>query len=147
MITGIDLLIRRTYPVRPEWIWALWTTPDGIAAWWAPDGFTASVHRLDLSVGGSLDYTLTATGTEQVAWMKQAGRPLATASHKRFTELVEPSRLEYSSLIDFVPGVEPYWHRTAVTLERTAGGTAANLPMSPGAMSNAFSTSLARRLV
>ena len=122
MITGIDLLIRRSYPTSPEWIWRMWTTPDGICAWWAPDGFTTAVDRLDLRVGGSLDYTVTAIGAEQVAFMLQSGLPLATRSHKELTELDEPSRLSYNSLIDFVPGVAPYQHRTVVTLERTVAG-------------------------
>ena len=66
---------------------------------------------------------MTATGPEQVAFMEQAGMPLSTPSHKEFTEVVEPTRLAYTSLIDFVPGLDPYHHLTVVTLERTATGT------------------------
>jgi uncharacterized protein YndB with AHSA1/START domain len=131
MITGVDLLIRRSYPASPEWIWEMWTTPDGICAWWAPDGFTTAVDRLDLRVGGSLDHTMTAIGAEQIAFMLQSGLPLSTRSHKEFTELDEPSRLAYSSLIDFVPGVAPYQHRTVVTLERTASGTSVEMWLDP----------------
>jgi uncharacterized protein YndB with AHSA1/START domain len=131
MQTGIDLLLHRSYPTSPQRIWELWTTPDGIGAWWAPDGFTTTVDRLDLRVGGSLDYTMTATGPEQVAFMQQSGLPLATSSHKEFTELEEPFRLAYLSLIDFVPGVEPYRHRTVVTLERTSMGTAVEMWVDP----------------
>ena len=29
--------LQRTYPATPETIWELWTTPEGIARWWAPD--------------------------------------------------------------------------------------------------------------
>ena len=131
MITGIDLLIRRSFPAAPEWIWQLWTTPDGVAAWWAPDGFTLAVDQLDLRVGGSLDYTMTAVGPEQISTRLQFGLPLAIRSHKEFTELVEPWRLSYHSLIDFVPGIEPYLHRTVVTLERTASGTAVEMWVDP----------------
>ena len=105
--TRPELVIRRSYAATPERIWQLWTTPDGIGAWWAPDGFTTVVDHLDLRPGGALDYTMTATGAEQIAFMEQAGMPLATTSHKEFTEVVEPARLAYTSLIDFVPGVEP----------------------------------------
>lgn len=115
--------IRRSLPVSPERIWELWTTPEGIAAWWAPDGFRTTVDTLDLRVGGALDYTMTATGPEQIAFMEQAGMPLSTSSHKELTEVVEPHRLAYLSLIDFVPGLAPYQHLTVVTLERTATGT------------------------
>ena len=131
MQTGIDLIIRRSYPASPEWIWELWTTPEGICAWWAPDGFTTTVERLDLRVGGALDYTMTATGAEQIAFVQQSGLPLAARSHKEFTELEEPSRLAYTSLIDFVPGVEPYKHRTVVSLERCSAGTTVEMWVDP----------------
>jgi uncharacterized protein YndB with AHSA1/START domain len=118
-----NLVLRRSLPVPPERIWELWTTPDGIGAWWAPDGFSTTVDVLDLRPGGALDYTMTTTGPEQIAFMQQAGMPLSTTSHKEFSEVVEPTRLAYVSLIDFVPGVDPYEHLTVVTLERTATGT------------------------
>lgn len=117
------IVLRRSLPVPPERVWELWTTPEGIGAWWAPDGFSTSVDVLELRPGGALDYTMTATGPEQVAFMEQAGMPLSTRSHKEFTEVVEPTRLGYRSLIDFVPDVAPYVHLTVVSLERTAAGT------------------------
>jgi uncharacterized protein YndB with AHSA1/START domain len=125
------LVLRRIYPVPPELIWDLWTTPEGIGAWWAPDGFSTTVDELDLRPGGSLTYTMTATGPEQVAFMKHAGMPLATVSHKEFTEVVEPTRLAYSSLIDFVPDLQPYQHLTVVTLRSTAAGTAVVMELEP----------------
>jgi uncharacterized protein YndB with AHSA1/START domain len=131
MQTGIDLLLHRSYPASPQRIWELWTTPHGIDAWWAPDGFTTTVHHLDLRVGGSLDYTMTATGPEQMAFMKESGLPLATRSHKEFIELVEPRRLAYLSLIDFVPGVEAYQHRTVISLEGTDLGTDVEMWVDP----------------
>ena len=101
------ITLRRSLDVPPERIWNLWTTPEGIGAWWAPDGFQTTVDVLELHPGGALDYTMTATGPEQVAFMEQAGMPLSTPSHKEFTEVVEPTRLAYTSRIDFVPGHDP----------------------------------------
>ena len=118
-----SITLRRSLAVPPQRIWDLWTTPEGIGSWWAPDGFVTTVDLLDLRPGGALDYTMTATGPEQVAFMEQAGMPLSTPSHKTFTEVVEPTRLAYVSLIDFVPGPDPYEHLTVVTLEQTATGT------------------------
>jgi uncharacterized protein YndB with AHSA1/START domain len=122
-VSNTNIVLRRTLPAAPERIWELWTTPEGIGAWWAPDGFRTTVDTLDLRAGGSLDYTMTATGPEQIAFMEHAGMPLSTRSHKEFTEVDAPGRLAYLSLIDFVPGVAPYQHLTVVTLERTDGGT------------------------
>jgi uncharacterized protein YndB with AHSA1/START domain len=108
--------IERTYDAPVETIWEFWTTPRGIEAWWAPDGFTAEVTTLELEPGGELVYTMTATAPEQVEFMRGAGMPLSIESRKRFTEIDAPSRLAYSSLADFIPGVEPYEFMTTVEL-------------------------------
>lgn len=125
------IVLRRSIAAPPERVWELWTTPEGIGAWWAPDGFTTTVDTLDLRPGGSLDYAMTATGPEQIAFMDQAGMPRSTSSHKEFTEVVSPTRLAYLSLIDFVPGQDPYQQLTVVTLERTATGTDVTMECEP----------------
>ena len=38
-----SITLRRSLDVPPERIWELWTTPEGIGAWWAPDGFQTTV--------------------------------------------------------------------------------------------------------
>jgi uncharacterized protein YndB with AHSA1/START domain len=115
--------IERTVSASPETVWRLWTTPDGISRWWAPDGFRTDVSRLDLREGGELVYTMTAEAPEQVAFLEQNGLPLATESRKIFTELDEPRRIAYRSVIDFVPGHEPYEQLTVVELEPEGDGT------------------------
>ena len=115
--------LERTYPTDPATIWALWTTPDGIARWWAPDGFTTRVDMLDLREGGELVYTMTATAPETIEFMTSAGMPLATESRKRFTRVQAPSSLAYQSLVDFVPGQQPYEFATEVELTPTGRGT------------------------
>jgi uncharacterized protein YndB with AHSA1/START domain len=108
--------LERSYAASPELIWELWTTAGGIEEWWAPDGFENQVSELELRPGGQLLYTMTATGPEQVQFMKNAGMPLSTESRKTFTEVSPPARLAYLSLIDFVPDHEPYEHLTVVTI-------------------------------
>lgn len=117
--------LERTYPASPEELWELWTTPAGIESWWAPDGFTVEVLKLDLRLGGELVYTMTATAPEQVEFMQNAGMPLVTESRKTFTEIAAPTRIAYSSLADFIPGVEPYEFLTAVDLNATEAGVTA----------------------
>ena len=114
--------LERTYPTDAATIWRLWTTPDGIARWWAPDGFTTVVNALDLRDGGDLVYTMTATAPEAVSFMQSAGMPLSTKSRKRFTHVEEPTRLAYQSLVDFVPDHEPYEFATTVELTPTTDG-------------------------
>jgi uncharacterized protein YndB with AHSA1/START domain len=74
------IVMERTYRAALEEVWALWTTKEGVESWWGPEGFAVAVHHLDLRVGGALQYTMTATAPEQVAFMQGAGMPLATES-------------------------------------------------------------------
>jgi uncharacterized protein YndB with AHSA1/START domain len=109
--------LERTYGASPGEIWELWTTATGIESWWAPDGFSVEVDELELVPGGELVYTMTATAPEQIEFVRAAGMPLSTVSRKTFREIDPPRRLAYDSLIDFVPDVDPYEHRTTVDLE------------------------------
>jgi uncharacterized protein YndB with AHSA1/START domain len=115
--------IERTVAAQPQTVWDLWTTADGISQWWAPDGFRTDVGALDLRPGGELVYTMTAEAPEQVAFLEQNGLPLSTESRKVFTELEQPTRIAYRSVIDFVPDHEPYEHLTVVDLHPADGGT------------------------
>lgn len=87
------IILRRSLNALPERIWQLWTTPEGIGAWWGPEGFSTTVDALELRPGGVLDYTMTATGPDQIAFLEQAGMPLSTRSHKQFSEVSRPTRL------------------------------------------------------
>jgi uncharacterized protein YndB with AHSA1/START domain len=109
--------IERTYPTTADEVWDLWTTRSGIESWWAPDGFTVEVEKLELEPGGELVYTMTATAPAQIEFMRNAGMPLATTSRKRFTAIERPRRLGYTSLVDFVPDTPPYEFLTVVELE------------------------------
>jgi uncharacterized protein YndB with AHSA1/START domain len=119
--------IERIYPASANEVWDLWTTSEGIESWWSPDGFKVEVRKLDLRPGGELIYAMTATGPEQVEFMKSAGMPLSTESRKIFTELVRPTRIAYTSLADFIPGVDPYEFLTVVDI--TPSGDAARVVM------------------
>lgn len=48
--------IERTFKARPEKVWRMWTTPEGIMKWWAPSaadmGFEFTVRQMDVRVGG-----------------------------------------------------------------------------------------------
>jgi uncharacterized protein YndB with AHSA1/START domain len=121
--------IERTYAATPERLWQLWTTAEGIESWWSPDGFTVEVGKLDLQPGGELIYTMTATAPEQVAFMEGAGLPLSTESRKSFVDVDEPGRLSYTSLADFIPGVDPYDFLTVVEIEPVEAGTRVTMTM------------------
>ena len=119
--------LKRTYSATPEEVWELWTTAAGIESWWAPDGFEVKVDKLELRPGGELVYTMTATAPEQIEFMRNAGMPLNTQSRKTLTEIDAPRRIAYDSLVDFVPGVEPYTFSTTVDIEPTDSGAAVTM--------------------
>lgn len=114
------ITLERTYHASLEDVWDLWTTKDGIESWWGPEGFSVEVTELELRVGGELLYTMTATGPDQVEFMKRAGMPLATEAKITFTEIVPRKRLAYTHVVDFVPGVPPYDVGTVVELRSAA---------------------------
>lgn len=120
---GPGISLERAYPAPPDRIWQLWTTSDGIEAWWSPDGFSTEVGQLDLRPGGELVHTMTARDPQMVQFMTDNGMPLANTSRKRFTEVDPPRRIGYDSLVDYVPGVPPYWVTTMVDLVPEDGGT------------------------
>jgi uncharacterized protein YndB with AHSA1/START domain len=105
---GAKVVIERTYRAQIEDVWALWTTKAGFESWWGPQGFRAHVQTLDARVGGTLDYEMIADSPETIAAMKQMGLSASHATHARFSELKLHERLVITSVIDFVPGVEPF---------------------------------------
>jgi len=117
------ITIERTFATTPEHLWDLWTTKNGIEAWWGPEGFTVEVLEHDLRAGGRLHYAMTATAPETVAFMKQTGLPLTNHAHATFGELAPPRLFTYASLIDFVPGVAPYSIQNRIDLVPVGNGT------------------------
>lgn len=45
--------LHRVLPVQPEKLYRAFTEGDALAKWIPPDGFTCTVHHLDVQVGGS----------------------------------------------------------------------------------------------
>jgi uncharacterized protein YndB with AHSA1/START domain len=123
--------IERRYPAPPERIWQLWTTREGIESWWPPEGFKCEVTKLELRPGGQLVYSFTAVGPDQVEFMKKAGMPLTTVARKTFTEVVPTSRLAYLSMVDFVPGMQPYQQLTTIDIQPSPDGSTVVMSAEP----------------
>jgi uncharacterized protein YndB with AHSA1/START domain len=114
--------LERHYRATLDEVWALWTTEEGIESWWGPEGFSVTVRHLDLRAGGELRYMMTASAPEQVAFMRQAGMPLATEVSLVYTEVEHLRRLSYTMSTDFVPDVEPYESATRVSFAPGSDG-------------------------
>jgi uncharacterized protein YndB with AHSA1/START domain len=125
------ITIERTFAATPERLWDLWTTKEGIESWWGPEGFTVEVLEHDLRPGGRLHYSMTATAPETVAFMERAGLPLTNHARATFGELAPPRSFTYASLVDFVPGVDPYTIQNRIDLVPVADGTRAVTTIEP----------------
>ena len=108
--------IERTYEADVEDLWDLWTTKEGFEAWWGPEGFRVEVRRIEAREGGELVYDMIAAGAEQIAFMEAEGMPASHGVRSTFVEVVPYERLRLRSVIDFIPGVEPYDNDIAVEL-------------------------------
>ena len=116
------LTLERTFSAHIREVWELWTTREGIEAWWGPDGFSVDVRSLELRAGGDLVYVMSAVAPEQIDYMKKAGMPVSTHHSLTFIEVSPPRRLAYRNVVDFVPGVEPYQIETLLELHEVEGG-------------------------
>ncbi len=116
------LTLERTFTAPIHEVWELWTTREGIEAWWGPEGFSVDVRSLELRAGGDLVYEMSAVAQEQIDYMKKAGMPISTHHSLTFTEVIPPRRLAYRQMVDFVSGVEPYQIDTLLELHEVEGG-------------------------
>jgi uncharacterized protein YndB with AHSA1/START domain len=133
--------IERSFESSIQEVWDLWTTKEGIESWWGPEGFATKVQTLDLRPGGELLYTMTAVGSDQIEFMRKAGMPLVQVVRCRYTDVVPVTRLAYTTVADFFPGVEPYDAATVVALYPTASGV--RLVLTLDEMHDAQTTKLA----
>jgi len=117
------LSLERTFRAPIAEVWELWTTREGIEAWWGPDGFTAKVRAIDARPGGELLWSMTAVGADQIEFLKKAGMPLTSHHLLRYVEVEPPRRLVYRDMADFIPGVEPYEVETVLELSEAGDGT------------------------
>ena len=108
------ITIERKYKASVKDVWDLWATAKGIESWWGPGGFTTKVKRMDLRPGGELHYTMSASGADQIAFMKSAGMPLDIDGTVIYAEIVPHKLIAYTHLADFIPGVKPYDVATTV---------------------------------
>jgi uncharacterized protein YndB with AHSA1/START domain len=98
-------------------VWELWTTKEGIESWWGPDGFETRVAKLELRVGGALEYSFTAVGADQVKFMQQSGQPLTQHMKARYTVVRPKTAAAWQNLIEFIPGITPYEAESRFDLE------------------------------
>lgn len=77
------IVITRLYDVPRELVWRTWTEPQHVAHWWGPDGFTLTIHEMDVRPGGLWHFHMHGPdGTDYL-------------NHIVYIEVVKPERLVY----------------------------------------------------
>jgi uncharacterized protein YndB with AHSA1/START domain len=53
-----ELLVSKMLNAPVSLVWEAWTNPEHIANWWGPDGFTNTIHTMDMTPGGEWNLTM-----------------------------------------------------------------------------------------
>lgn len=53
-----ELRLTRILNAPIELVWEVWTDPEHIKNWWGPNGFTNTISKMDLSVGGEWELVM-----------------------------------------------------------------------------------------
>ena len=104
-----EIVLSREYDAPRELVFRAYTDPAHTPHWWGPDGFTNTVHEMDVRPGGRWRFTMHG--------------PDGTDYSNRITyrEIVAPERLEfaYGEDVDDDPGV----FQVTVTFDDLGGRT------------------------
>ncbi|WP_339319097.1 SRPBCC family protein [Paenibacillus sp. FSL R10-2734] len=99
-----ELIATREYAVSRELVFRAWTTPNLLARWWGPQGFTNTFHECDMRPEGTWRYTM--HGPDGADY----------PNHNVFVEIVPPERI----VLDHLSGHE---FRITATFESIEGRT------------------------
>src|SRR3954469_5941108 len=56
--TDRGIQISRMFNAPIELVWEVWTNPDHIKNWWGPNGFTNTIHLMDVKEEGEWNLTM-----------------------------------------------------------------------------------------
>ena len=53
-----EIAIKRVFNAPRSLVWTAWTDPKHVAQWWGPTGFTNTIHKMEVKVGGVWDFIM-----------------------------------------------------------------------------------------
>ena len=89
--TDTQILITRAFDAPRHLVWKAYTTPELVARWWGGSHGKVTSTEIDLRVGGSWRYVMTANEGFEVAF------------HGEFREIAEPDRLVNTEIYEGAP--------------------------------------------
>jgi uncharacterized protein YndB with AHSA1/START domain len=107
---GREITATRMYKASRELVWRMWTEEKHIAQWWGPNGFTTTIHHMDVRPGG--EWRLTLHGPDGTDY----------PNHKIYEEVLAEARLVIRHVV---------WppHRMYVTFSDAEEGTLVSIRM------------------
>lgn len=108
-VSNREMVITRLINAPRELVWKVWTTPEHVKHWWGPDGFTNTIHEMEVKPGG--------------VWRFMMHGPDGTDFPNKivFEEVVKPERLVYTHSSD--DENDPTRFHSVVTFEDKGGKT------------------------
>jgi len=91
-----EIVLSRLYDAPRDLVFEAWTTPEHVAQWFGPNGFTNTIHEMDVRPGGAWRFIM--HGPDGVDYPNEI----------IFHEVVKPERLVYSH------GPAPVFHVTVL---------------------------------
>ena len=89
-----QILITREFNAPRHLVFRAWTTPELIKRWWAGDRGEVTIADVDLRVGGTWRYVMTANGGFEVAF------------HGEYREIVPNERIVSTEVFEGMPDAE-----------------------------------------
>jgi uncharacterized protein YndB with AHSA1/START domain len=112
-------------------IWRLWTTAEALARWWGPEDVVTTVERLDVRVGGAIEfgyvYAATANDPRRRQEFEDAGIVTSYRARGTFDEVIPFERLAFRQQVEFGLRSPPFEYRMRVDLRPGDGGVRVRL--------------------
>ena len=99
-VSGREIVLTRLLDAPRELVFDAFTRPEHLKEWWGPEGFTNTIHEMDVRPGG--DFRLVMHGPD--------GRDYR--NHMVFVEVLRPERIVFKHVPG--PDTEPVSHETTI---------------------------------
>jgi uncharacterized protein YndB with AHSA1/START domain len=107
--TEREIVLTRVFDAPRELVFEAWTNPKHVAQWWGPNGFTTTIHEMDVRPGGI--WRLVMHGPDGFDYRNKIV----------FLDVVKPERLIYKHSPE--KGSEPVNFEVTVTFAAHGGKT------------------------
>jgi uncharacterized protein YndB with AHSA1/START domain len=108
---GREIVMRRVFDAPRALVYRTWIEAKHLAHWWGPDGFTLTIHEMDVRPGGVWRYVM--HGPDGVDYENEVV----------YDVIDEPVRLVFTHTGDAAP------HQTTVTYAEVSGKTEVTVRM------------------